>query len=331
MLITVAQAKASRLQQVAASCPNSSEFLSLLNEATERLMNRGDWPGTVIPIRVCSYAGCVVFPRWVGEVRKLNVCGQPVSVTNFWWSFFDDADRHTWETWCGPECRMTLQGQTPVFQDILGEGRLVRAYPLVSQDVGKTVTIFGTDNNGQPLRTLNADNTWSDGVVITLAMPFGTTSTYIRKIDRVLIESGTQGRVMLFGYNVSGDVLETVATYEPGEVNPSFTRYKLHVQRCGTSATDCGTLKSLVALIKLRFIPAVTDNDLVLIENIPALKLMIQSIKREEAGDEQGARMKEKSAIRELNLQMWNRDQESGITVSLGETGGTLVGTQQCF
>lgn len=336
MFITFADAKNSRLRDVASSCPTSDEFKSLVNEATERLMRRGDWAGVIVPIHLCSFGGCVVFPRYVGQVRKLNVCKHPVPIRNMWWDFFEDRDRHHWSHWCGDQMMTTPVGRTPVFQDIMGDGRLVRLYPQVLADVGKTVTIFGLDNDGQVLRTFNATtNTYSDGVAITLASPFGSSATFIRSIDRMLVQDGMQGDIFGYAYNAAQDVLEQLVTISPGDTNPSFVRYQVHAPSgCGinqTSTGTCGCSKPLVALVKLRFVPVRVDNDIILIENIPALKLMIQSIKKEEAGDEEAARNKERSAIRELNLQLRDEFPDDQIPIDFGETGGTMVGIQQCF
>lgn len=334
MLITLGEAKASRILQVAAACSDSAEFSSLVNEATRKLMRRGDWSGVIQPIQVCAYRGCIVFPRFVGQIRKLNVCKHPTAIRNFWYEFFDHVGwNHNQNRWCGSQLKMIAKGQSPVFQDILADNRTLRAYPQVREDIGKTLRIFGVDSNGMPLRTHNADGTWSDGIIITLALPFGTSATYVRSIDRVL-KDATQGNVFLFAYDATADVLENVATYEPSETNPSFSRYTLHSHCCNGTTGDtgtCGDLKSIVALIKLRFVPAQADTDLVLIDNLDALKLMIYSVKKEEAGDRDSARAYEADAIRELNLQLRDDFPEDQMPVDLGEFAGTSIGFQQLF
>lgn len=333
MFATLGQAKRhSRLKEVAAACPDSAEFISLVNEATERMLKRGDWPGVVVPIHVCSFAGCVAFPRYVGQVRKLNVCRHPVPIRNLWWDFFEDRHRPNWISWCGQECMMIDGQYSPVLQDVMGDGRQLRAYPQVKADVGKYIRIFGEDNNGQVLRTNNGNGTWDDGIRIRLVVPYGTNLKFVRRIDRVLIDEGMQGDLFLYAFNTTTGETEFISTYQPGDINPSFVRNSLRIPNCQTSTTGtCGQSKPLVALVKLKFIPAVVDTDLVLIEDMSALKLMIQSIKAEEAGDELKARQKEKSAIREMNLRMQNEMPDDQIPIDLGETGGTSVGVQQCF
>lgn len=298
MLQTLKSARESSLASVAGSCTNSAQFRQLVNKGTQMLMRRGDWPGLVIPIYTCVKRGCVVFPRYVGNVRQINLCKRPVEIRNLWYEF----QTHTgWRDcyssgWFQQQSRFSQQGKTPVYQNVLGEGRLVRACIQVQADVGKTVTIFGEDNNGQTIRTKNSDGTWSDGVILNLAMPFASTNFFVRRIDRVLKDE-TESDVRLYGYDAANNVLEDITLMEPSETNPSLARYQIN----GCVGSDCGSSKSATALVKLAFVPVRFDTDLVLISNLDALEAMCQSIKSRQAGDFASADASESFAFRELN------------------------------
>ena len=149
---------------------------------------------------------------------------------------------------------------------------------------------------------------------------------YVRRIDRVIKEE-TTAPVTMFAYNVAQDVLEELATYEPGETNPVFTRYNLGGGCCFNS---CGNSNALIAMVKLRFVPVKVDTDLVLIDNLPALKEMVQSIKLAEQGDDRGAAVKEARAIRLLNLALRNQGDDT-VPVSVEPFSGTCVGMQRMF
>lgn len=317
MFATLLQAKQSDLKDIASACPNSSAFIKLVNKATRMLMNRGDWKGTVVPIHVCIKRGCVVWPRYVGSIRKMNYCAHhPMSVMGLWWSFLN---YDTYKSWCHPHSPgfySQAYGFTPVMQDVMGTGRLIRAYADARKDIddAKTVTIYGLDDGQQPLHTRLPDGTWRDGVTITLAAPFGSTSTFVSRIDRVLKDE-TTGPVRLYAYDATNDVLEDVAVYEPSETNPQYTRHRVRLP-C-TCGTHCGDSKSVVALVKLQFVEAKVDTDLVLIENLDALKDMIQSIKAKEARNLEEARELEASAIRELNLELQNQQNDDTMPVDI--------------
>lgn len=300
-MLTFLDVKQSSVLDVASVCADSPKFASLVNDSVRRLMRRGDWDGTITPIHVCVRNGCFVFPRYVGHVRKINRCNRELPVENLWYNFINRRDWHCgmWRSHCLGESNLVAYGQLPSYSDIYGDGRLVRAYIRAPEDVGKTVRIFGVDNGNQPLRTHNSNGTWSDGWAITLADPYGTTTDYVRRIDRV-VKDVTQGQVLLYAHNVSADVLEDLARYDPGETSPSYARYQLYTQHCGSG----GCVRSVVALVKLQFIPVKFDTDLVIIDNIDAIKQMIQCIKLEEAGELAEAKGFQTAAIMELNRQL---------------------------
>lgn len=329
MFKTLAEAKADDLKTVAGSCPNSADFLRILNKSVRQLMIRGDWKGTVVPIHVCIKRGCVVWPRYVAQVRKLNYCRtMPLPINGLWWSFLNYDTYHTWCPPHSPTYHVHGGQYTAVQQDLMGN-RLVRAYPDARKDIddGKTVTIFGLDENGQPLRTRQHDGSYTDGVVITLAAPFGSTSVFVSRIDRVL-KDATTGMVRLFAYDATLDVLEDVAVYEPSETNPQYVRQQVHMP-C-TCGTHCGDSKAVLALVKLQFVPASADTDLVLIQNLDALKDFIQSIKAKEANNTELAAQFEASAIRELNLELQDAQADDQLPVSIEPLKGYAFGNR-CF
>lgn len=338
MFKTLLEAKASSLGNIAGACTNSDAFLELLNDGIEELMLRGDWSGTLVPIYVCAQSGCAVFPRYVKSVRKINLCRTRAPIKSIWYGFMDNGSSAWWHNYIGPECYGVTAGpQTPVFQDIMGEARLVRAFPSVQADIDKTVTIFGVDNNGQPLRHRQADGLWYDGWPITLAAPYGVTTDGahpsplpVRRIDRVILDD-MNGIVRLFAYNTVTTLLEPLGEYAPGETNPEYQRYSFHTSGTGGTCSTGGCSTSVLALVKLRFIPVRYDTDLVLVNNLGALKRYMQSLKYDEAGDTKGADRYEAKAIRSLNLQLRDDMPDDQMSVDLGELGGTGIGRQQCF
>jgi hypothetical protein len=225
-------------------------------------------------------------------------------------------------------CRkMNNQGRYTTFNDIANADRLVRAYCLCQEDIGKTITLFGVDNGNQPLRTHNvAAGTWTDGITITLAVPFASTSVNVRRIDRVS-KDVTQCNVPLYAYDATNNVLEDLAIYEPGETDPNYERDR--IVNLGCCNNSCGASTSVAALVKLQFIPVVADTDLVLISNVRALKFAVQAIKLEEAGQDEAAAIKMGLAVKELNLELSDEYPWDQTPVDTGFMGGDYVGSQR--
>lgn len=337
---TLADAKAADIGNSVGYCSSSAEFLRDLNWSQKRLMLRGDFSRTVVPIHMCVRSGCVTWPRFVGQVRRMNICGKPMPMRNIYSEYLD---RSIWPAWFNfpsssqwpyywqhsanwPTCGVAQTGYYSTYADPQGT-RYIRAYPQWPGDIGKTVTVFGKDDNGQPLVHENSDGTHSPGVIITLANPFGSTSIQIQTpIDRV-IKDATDGQVWLYAYNADLDELEDLAVYQPTEKNPTYARHRVPGWRSTSDSCNAGVM----AMAKLKHIDLVNDTDLVLIPSLSALEMMMQARFFEQANDTQHANEYEARAIRELNLQLRDDMPENQTAVSVEPFNSTWIGPQQCF
>jgi hypothetical protein len=218
---------------------------------------------------------------------------------------------------------MVSHSRVPTYSTIQGDERKVRVYAQTNQDYGKTVTIFGTDNNNQPLMHREPDTgEWREGWILVLQNPYAETTGYVSNIHRVL-KDVTQKPVTMFAWNTTDSVLEDLAVYDPGETNPSFARYQLNLPtQLNTDGTE--QLRSITALVKLAFVPVEFDTDLVLINNLSALKLMIQGILLEEGGNDGAAQAKIQKAIEELNFQVRDENFTNQITVNANSAGALI-------
>lgn len=284
-------------------------------------MSRGDWDGTLGRMRICVTKGCLVFPRYVDTIRKLNVCREDYPIRNNWYEFLPVVG----DQCRGTEYNLTVVGKTtthtPIRQNV---ERLIRVYPVCRSDIGKNVVIFGEDENGNPLKTRAVDGTWSEGITLTIDSPYASTSTYVSSITRV-IKDKTDCQIRLYAYDAVNDLLEDVALYEPSETLPEYDLCKL------TMPCDCSTVRSVDVLFKFRYIPAQVDNDLVLINNLPALKDMMMSIKLKEAGDFSGSRQYEAESIRELNSQLANKNPDDVFPARMNTFNSTGITRRRLF
>lgn len=205
------------LQEVFTVAPDDPRYTARINEATARLCVRGDFIGPIAVIRLCVNNGCVVWPRHVKSIRRINRCRHKIAHHGLWYDWMEKSFAGCdgrgegwfgWETWGLGKFgggHVTDRPTVPCFSDIWGPNRSVRVYPQNPSDVGKTITLFGEDQNGQPLGTLGFNGqSWSDGLVLTLASPYVETLLpsgqpyFIRHIDRVLRQA-TQQNVTMFG------------------------------------------------------------------------------------------------------------------------------------
>lgn len=325
-MITFAQAKNSTLKNISGVTVTSQQFKDLLNEAVQMILNRGDFIGSIVPMRICAYRGCVTFPRHIGYVRAWKRCGERLPVGGFWFNFLDPRSSPRHDNLYGKSnAQLTQTGEVSTYADLHPLApKYLRLYVEYPQDAGKVVTIFGEDSNGQPLVTPNGDGTVKQGLELTLQNPYVQSLIEVRRIDRV-VKQETGGRVRL--YSVEPDDMTTLidlAIWDGSDLSPSYRRYQIN------DGCDASSLVSLEMLVKLAYVPVSADSDLVVIDNLPALKMMMQAIKCRDGGDSAGGAEFERSAIRELNLQISNAQPDSAIPVDMGETGND-PSYQQCF
>lgn len=333
-LPTFGQAKAGAIKNVLISCNNSPEGMQLVNDATERLLYRGDFPGTVLPIQIQVNQNVTTFPRIVGSVRNLRLCNHNVPVWNQWYRFLP----HRWGgpnlslfgvggccgnflPWLGGPAAFSEYGRSPTFAPIPTANCVIRAYSILDDD-GAIIQLFGFAQDGvTPLRTDNGDGTWSDGIKLVLNNPVSLDTVGVGRITRV-IKPFTQGQVQLTAFDTVTSIETSIANYDPSETLPNYIQYRLTPRVCSPATTTL----SAIALVKLAFIPVQVDSDPILIPNLHALKLMIQAIRREEANDDAGAQAKINAAVRELNIQYSDDNQYDQIPVDVNPFGTASPG-----
>lgn len=304
-LPTFAEAKGDRgLKTISQVCNNSDDFKSLLNEATKRLMDRGDWPGTEKPILLTVQNGVVTFPRIVGAVRALNICNRDIPIYGEWFRFLPHQWSRgsccgTWRSWCGQRPVMTEYGMGVQFADIPTDFCVLKVTG-VPQDDGAIIQFFGTNPQGESLVTTDV-TTITDGISITINQPFTVGSDVVKHIDRV-IKPVTQGPVSVSAVDTVSGQETPIARFDASDTNPSFSQYRLAISQC----VNTSPVFQAIALVKLKFIPVIVDTDIVLIPNLFALKLFMQGIRFGEAGDRNNALLYQADSVKELNLEMDN-------------------------
>jgi hypothetical protein len=305
-LITYADLKNDRgITTAAGVCPGTDEFESYVNEGIEFLYMRGDWWTSVKKAQFCIHNGCIVWPRFVGRLRAMKWCRTPIPITSVWGEFLPFNPSMVDAGCLCSDFGVSNHGTSPVFRNVdCGRDNIkIRAYTQCQADLGKTVTLFGLDSNGNELVTKNTEeNTWSSGIVLTLAKPFVSTTMDIRTITRV-IKDETECPIRLFQYDTVNDVLIDMAVYQPSETNPQYIASKIGGMKCACPTSGCNGEQSIEVLFKLALLPLRDDTDISPIQNRKAIKLIIQSIKAEEGRHQEDAVINEARAIKEMNIQ----------------------------
>lgn len=327
----LSDAKTSSLKNIAGACVNSQDFIDVVNEAQRRLAKRGNWFDTEWVIRVCLHDRCVVWPRHVGTVlgvRWSNCCSDGFAdMRDRWYSILGNTSTCNWG---GDNYVVAMDSQSvPTIRgmDLANNplGGLLRYYVVKRNDLGKKIRVYGKQYGGQPLQEKDSNGDWIDGITIIAADPYGTHPARVSDITAITREA-TQGMAYLYEYNDTTTELRDLGAYEPSETNPRYRRTVFRNLGAIPGTTDANGQcnRSVEALIKLEFIPAQNDNDFLMIDDLDALKLMIQAIKAEEGNDEKLAEIKIIKAVRELNFRDRDRRPGQQLVVRAEPVGNSL-------
>ena len=322
-MITLAEAQASRAIRIAGACPTSQDWINLLNDATRELLKRGDFYGSIQFNSVCVYGDVVTWNRRVGTVLAVDSNCRSTIPQNFWNDWVppgDDQIRDRWRFWhrhgCGTVITSQL-GQSPVFHQLNpNEPQYIQIFVSNQLDCGKTITLYGINDQNQPVITRRPDGTTQPGEQIVLGIPYSISKVMYRRIDRVYINPATVGLLNVFTFDPVLLQNLPVAVYEPGEVSPMYQQSRVpNNRRC------CGTPMMVSAMVKVQYVPVQYPSDLVQIDNLDALALAMQSVKHSDAYDHAGAEAAMARAVRDANYQLRDKFPLEQTTVSFRPFG----------
>lgn len=309
------------IKAVAGVCTTSDDFLSMLNQAQRRLIERGNWFGTEWIVKLCVYNGCVTWPRYVSTVLGVRFCclGN-VDIRNNWYRM-SGPNNCSFGSW---DHTISDNGTSPIYNEIMGTAGVELWYsPTKLEDVGKKVVVFGTDPNGQPLQE-KVNGVWRRGKTVTATATFVPTGAgLVQKITSVSREI-SQSNMQLFGYDAASLTFRDLAIWEPTETHPAYRRSLIKGFKCIPSncpVTDGVKLVTIEAMVKLAFVPAVNDEDFLAIEDMTALAFMIAAIRLEESNQDAAAEIKTQKAIQSLNFRDRNLTPGQQVVVNINPVG----------
>lgn len=271
-----------------------------INEAVQRLSTKAGWPGLIQCVRMCAYNGCITCGRDIRKILKAKIDGEFTNVFDKWYEFLEG----------GPGM---LSDDTSSFIDLIDRDQVVTQYEIpepmrvmVFSDTIELATscvlIRGFDETNREVRS-QVDGAWIMGeyVPITRDVGYYTQSKYsmITSVQKPV----TNGYVYLSA--VTADdwsdpgtfTREHLAGYHPDETRPEYRRYAFKTDAYSVLLDRSYRVN---ALVKMRLVPMTRLTDICLIDNMPAIKMMLQAMRYYDSGDLNKGREYEKQAERIL-------------------------------
>jgi hypothetical protein len=155
-------------------CPDDAQLLARVNEAQERLLNKGLYAGTYGRYSVCVYGGCITLPREFESILGYNFSGAPAQVYNQWYEFMANGPGISP---AGDWRHLVDRGYVPCFRS-LNSQQFIRIYTDLSEDVDTTILFRGSDSYNNRIQTVE-DGRYIDGERLDLSAGHGDSSCLV--------------------------------------------------------------------------------------------------------------------------------------------------------
>lgn len=264
----------------------SNRVVLRINEAVERLSVK---PGVNTRLkrclRMCVHNGCVTLGRDVEKILKARVDGSFAHVFDKWYEFLD-AGPGMLEDAGGYAVDLIDRDYAVTQYDVPAPMRIM-CFSDRAELADAKMLIRGFDETNREVRTDTPDGLIV-GEYLRITKDYGMFTNANFSAISSIIKPVTNGYVYLSAVYADSYTAPTflqrehLAIYHPDDTRPSFRRYGFKTNAY-TSNTDISY--RLNALVKMRVVPMTREDDVCLIESMPAVKAMLISMRHFDAGE----------------------------------------------
>jgi hypothetical protein len=158
-------------------CSDNPQLLARVNEAQERLLNKGLYAGTYARYSVCVYGGCITLPREFESIVGYNFGGAPAQVYNQWYEFMENGPGISP---AGDWRRLVDRGYAPTFRSI-NSRKFLRVYTDLQEDTTTSILFRGSDTYNDRIQTVE-NGLYIDGERLVLSANAGNINARVSGI-----------------------------------------------------------------------------------------------------------------------------------------------------
>jgi hypothetical protein len=158
-------------------CADNPQLLARVNEAQERLLNKGLYAGTYGRYSVCVYGGCITLPREFESILGYNFGGAPAQVYNQWYEFMANGPGMIQ---AGDWRQLVDRGYVPCFRSLAAQS-FIRVYTDLMEDATSTILFRGSDTYNDRIQTIQ-NGAYADGERLNLSSGSVSTSVLVSGI-----------------------------------------------------------------------------------------------------------------------------------------------------
>lgn len=280
---------------------NITAIANYVNSAQRRLLYAREareegWYGTwaEVAFNVSQAEPYITLPREIARLEAINVCNVPVRVRNQWYEYLTFGDgrmpkQDQWRNSNGILTNAFTRNNAITATEMTNSPQFIVAYITDVQDVNKRTVISGTDSSGNTIYSTDITNPIT-GTFLSFQSPSVSTAMSLSSLTGIQ-KDVTIGEVRYYQHDpTTGDEV-WLLTMQPSETTASYRRYYLHnLPRtcCAADTLSAGccvannpstTIIQVTALAKLDLIPAVSQTDYLLFQNLEAIIEECQSLR----------------------------------------------------
>lgn len=300
----------------AGKCPSHATVTARINEAIRRLLVKADWHFTRRRMRFYVENNTITLPREAERVLNIDIDRTPRRVFGRSYEFLENGPGELCVGDGYGNDLMDLGGHWPIFFDIPHDAsRHIIAMSTSQKDFGKTILVQGRNSLAEEIYTGATPGEeieiglWTGGVEgsITEDEANRVLSDNAFKEISYIKKPVTEGYVCLYtyvDYDADSDEhpMYFLGKYGPDETIPAYRRYRI------TAYADGACPSCVLCDIKMRYVPAKHSDDILLIQNLDAIKLMCMAIREENEGNVDLSAAFELKAVRLLEEQQKDHD-----------------------
>jgi len=307
-------------------CSTDPSVYARVNEAVRRLLLRMDSSKTARKVRFSlDGQNVVTLPREFKTARLCAVDKIPRRLYHTSFEYIENGPGPQPNALWGQGTDLIDEGDGyctfyPIPADFYRSGGVfLFAATTSAEDAGKTITAYGRGLRGEDVLTSGSLGAsvpivrWSEGVEGNLtAFPSPpddahgrdeiTSTARFTDLTGLKLPEGRSEYVTLYAVTVEDSNFGTsphmyfLGKYHPDEVRPDYRRYRYFGDASEGHCVEC--------ICKLRYLPASRPDDVVLVQNLDAIKLMVMAIREENEGRLETAVAYEQKAYAELDFEL---------------------------
>lgn len=289
---------------------------AVINQAIERFITSGRWRGLEVRARFRVYQNQITLPSTLDSVIGVTPIrgvddeadvdnALPLSIYSSRHEFLPHGPGNP-ATYCMNGI-VDLGGGFPTFRDPTGTFYL-KAVSSAAES-SKTILFKGLDADDLQIYTAAVE-----GVSLNLTTtPGNTTSQSFSALSSWQKNAATSGVVRVYSVDTTSAEETLLVVIPPTKLVSGYHRYRVPTATWGDTV-EC--------LCKRAYVPAVADNDILVISNLGALKLMMMSLQFEDRVDFTNANLYENKAIDLVNKELGEFENNPAYAIQFNDTFG---------